>query len=304
MWAAWGRAAPSCPHADCCSTFSKATGSLRMSRGHCVDPALLVPCPKCPCGACWLWGLSPRSLETPGRLLLVGMGLIPTEEERPAGRGLGTTGHGGVQRGEVAVSPAGHHPWALQGPSLCPPQPWAHVCSAGDGDADPGQRSCEPPHKHLFLVPEAPRGRRAPRKMFGGWGADGHGGGLVVLGVWVRPGAGPSCDNGHDGDQGERMARTRARGEPSCPWGGRKPKELCAHPQDAICKSGSVQGCVWPWPLPRLRPTQAPALLPAPSPCGCRCKSHILCAAFSTVRSLRIGLELLILIETRARAEI
>lgn len=214
MWAAWGRAAPSCPHAGCCSTFSKATGSLRMSRGHCVDPALLVPCPKCPCGACWLWGLSPRSLETPGRLLLVGMGLIPTEEERPAGRGLGTTGHGGVQRGEVAVSPAGHHLWALQGASLCPPQPWAHVCSAGDGDADPGQRSYEPPHKHLFLVPEAPRGRRAPRKVSGGRGADGHGGGLVVLGVWVRPGAGPSCDNGHDGDQGERVARTWARGEP------------------------------------------------------------------------------------------
>lgn len=182
MWAAWGRAAPSCPHADCCSTFSKATGSLRMSRGHCVDPALLVPCPKCPCGACWLWGLSPRSLETPGRLLLVGMELIPTEEERPAGRGLGTMGHGGVQRGEVAVSPAGHHPWALQGPSLCPPQPWAHVCSAGDGDADPGQRSCEPPHKHLFLVPEAPRGRRAPRKVFGGRGVDGHGGDLLCWG--------------------------------------------------------------------------------------------------------------------------
>lgn len=61
---------------------------------------------------------------------------------------------------------------------------------------------------------------------------------------------------------------------------------------------------MWPWPLPRLHPTQAPALLPAPSPSGCRCKSHILCAAFSTVRSLRIGLELLILIETRAQAEI
>lgn len=120
----------------------------------------------------------------------------------------------------------------------------------------------------------------------------------------MRPGAGPSCDHGHNGDRGERVARTWARGEPSCPWGGRKPKELCAHPQDAICKSGSVQGCMWPWPLPRLHPTQAPALLPAPSPSGCRCKSHILCAAFSTVRSLRIGLELLILIETRAQAEI